>query len=63
MKFKTAAKSFLTRFAACERGQTAIEYALIMALIFLVIVSAMTTFAKNATEKMKMANEAIVNAG
>lgn len=58
-----ATKSFVRRFARCESGQTAIEYALIMALIFLVIVGAITTFAQNATDKMKMANEAIINAG
>lgn len=62
MKCKNVTTSFLRRFARCERGTTAIEYALIMALVFLVIVGAMTTFAKNATEKMKLAQDAIINA-
>ncbi len=34
----------LTRFLADERGATALEYGLIGALIFLAIVSAITTF-------------------
>ncbi len=42
---------FLTRFAADESGATAIEYGLIVALIFLVCVSAITSFS-NSTKTM-----------
>jgi pilus assembly protein Flp/PilA len=37
-------KRFLTRFRRAEDGATAIEYGLIIALIFLVILSALTAF-------------------
>jgi pilus assembly protein Flp/PilA len=37
-------RRFLRRLRADERGATAIEYGLIIALIFLVIVSALTAF-------------------
>ena len=37
-------KRFLTRFRRDENGATAIEYGLIIALIFLVILSALTAF-------------------
>ncbi|MDQ8029072.1 MAG: Flp family type IVb pilin [Brevundimonas sp.] len=37
-------KRLLTRFWRDERGATAIEYGLIIALIFLVILSALTAF-------------------
>ena len=37
-------KRFLNRFRRDERGATAIEYGLIIALIFLVILSALTAF-------------------
>ena len=37
-------KRFLTRFRRDERGATSIEYGLIIALIFLVILSALTAF-------------------
>ena len=37
-------RNFITRFAKDESGATAIEYGLICALIFLVIVAAVTVF-------------------
>jgi pilus assembly protein Flp/PilA len=46
-----------------ERGATAIEYGLIIALIFLVIVGAITNFATNATTVINKAAAAIVQAG
>lgn len=39
----------IRRFANDERGATAIEYALICGLIFLVIISAVTLFSTQAT--------------
>ena len=39
----------IRRFAKDERGATAIEYALICGLIFLVIISAVTLFSTQAT--------------
>ncbi|MFN3537502.1 MAG: Flp family type IVb pilin [Brevundimonas sp.] len=42
-------KRFLHRFGADTRGATAIEYGLIAALIFLVIIGAVTLFGENAT--------------
>jgi pilus assembly protein Flp/PilA len=41
--------SLFRRFLVDERGATAIEYGLIVALIFLVIVSAVTLFSDRAT--------------
>jgi pilus assembly protein Flp/PilA len=54
---------FLTRFAKDESGATAIEYGLIIATIFLVILAAVTLFANNATNKFNEATQAIVEAG
>lgn len=53
---------FLARFAKAEGGATAIEYALIVAGIFLVIVSSMTLFANNATDIVNTASSTIVAA-
>ena len=41
--------SLFRRFLVDERGATAIEYGLIVALIFLVIVTAVTLFSDRAT--------------
>lgn len=38
----------LKRFARDERGSTAIEYALIMAMIFLAMIGAVTAFGQQA---------------
>ncbi|MBL4617578.1 MAG: hypothetical protein JKY46_07755 [Robiginitomaculum sp.] len=56
-------KQTLLQFAKCDRGSTALEYGLIMALVFLVILAAVTQFANVATSKMDIANDAITNAG
>ena len=54
---------FLTRFAKNESGATAIEYGLIIATIFLVILASVQLFAQRATDKFNTATEAIVAAG
>ena len=54
---------FLTRFAKDESGATAIEYGLIIATIFLVILASVTLFADRATDKFNDATAAIVAAG
>ena len=38
----------MIRFWSCERGTTAVEYGLIVSLIFLAIVTAVNLFASNA---------------
>lgn len=55
-------KRFLYRFGADERGATVIEYGLIAALIFLVIIGAVTLFANNATGMFNRASTAIAEA-
>ena len=55
--------TLLRRFLTDERGATAIEYALIVAMIFLVIVSAVSLFASKATgtfDKVSTAVAAVV---
>jgi pilus assembly protein Flp/PilA len=42
-------RRFIDRFNRDERGATAIEYGLIIALIFLVILSALTAFGDTST--------------
>jgi pilus assembly protein Flp/PilA len=44
-----AARSRLKGFAANQAGATAVEYGLIVSLIFLVIVSSVTAFGNKAT--------------
>jgi len=46
-----------------ERGATAIEYGLIIALIFLVIVGGVTAFATKATTVINESSAALVKAG
>ena len=52
---------FLARFQADQSGATAIEYGLIISLIFLVIVSAVTAFGKHASGIFNTAMLAIAN--
>lgn len=52
----------LGSFVRDEDGATAIEYALIISLIFLVIVSAVTLFATNMTTMFGIINTAMVAA-
>jgi len=54
---------FTTRFLKDERGATAVEYGLIIATIFLVILASVQLFAKNATDKFIEATNAIIAAG
>jgi pilus assembly protein Flp/PilA len=53
---------FIHRLASDESGATAIEYGLIVALIFLVAVSAITSFANNTTAMYNTISAAIVSA-
>jgi pilus assembly protein Flp/PilA len=52
-------RRLIQRLARDERGATAIEYGLICALVFLVAVSGMTLFGKNATNVFITAATAI----
>lgn len=54
---------FMTRFAKDESGATAIEYGLIVATVFLVILASVTLFADRATSKFNDATDAIIAAG
>jgi pilus assembly protein Flp/PilA len=55
-------KRFLNRLASDERGATAIEYGLIAALVFLVILGAVTLFGDNATNVFISAANAVSGA-
>ena len=50
---------FVTRFMKDESGATAIEYGLIVALIAVVIISAVTTLGTNLNTSLSMAGSAI----
>lgn len=56
-------RRFITRFAARlardESGATAIEYGMIMGLMFLVVLSAFTAFADTSTGIFKMAMDSL----
>ena len=54
---------FARRFVRDESGATAIEYGLLLAMMFLTILAAVTLFANNSTKKFQDASDAIVNAG
>lgn len=53
--------AFWTRFSRDRRGATALEYGLICALVFLVALSAMSTFGTNATAMFNRVGAAIVD--
>jgi pilus assembly protein Flp/PilA len=55
-------RGLLYRFLADERGATAIEYGLIVGLIFVVLLSALTAFADNGTGVFNDAMNAISDA-
>ena len=57
-----AARSALKRFCADARGATAIEYALVVSMIFLVIITSVTAFGNKTTDKMKYISDAIAGA-
>jgi pilus assembly protein Flp/PilA len=50
---------FLTRFMRDERGATAIEYGLIVALISVVIITAVTNIGKNLNTQFNSINNKI----
>jgi len=50
---------FISRFAKDESGATAIEYGLIVALIAVVIISAVTTLGTNLNKSLSTAGSAI----
>ena len=52
-------RAFLSRFAGDETGATAIEYGLIVALIAVVIISAVTTLGTNLNTTLSTAGSAI----
>lgn len=54
---------FFNRFLNDESGATAIEYGLIVALIAVVIVTAVTTLGTNLTTKFEEAGDAVAAAG
>jgi len=51
--------NFVSRFANDESGATAIEYGLIVALIAVVIISAVTTLGTNLNVSLSKAGSAI----
>ncbi|MDP1736658.1 MAG: Flp family type IVb pilin [Caulobacter sp.] len=52
----------MSRFWRDESGATAIEYGLIASLVFLVIVTAVTTFGNKTTDIMQSVSDAIAAA-
>jgi pilus assembly protein Flp/PilA len=54
-----AARSLVGRFLVDQRGATAIEYGLIISLIFLVILTAVQNFGSNASNVIIRAANAI----
>ncbi|MDP1631766.1 MAG: Flp family type IVb pilin [Caulobacter sp.] len=52
----------MTRFLRDERGATAVEYGLICAGIFLVIVTSVTVFGNKTTDIMQAVSDAIAAA-
>ena len=59
---RLAVRFSLKRFWSDQSGATAIEYGLIASLIFLVIVTAVTTFGNKTTGIMEEVSTAIENA-
>ncbi|PHS23346.1 MAG: Flp family type IVb pilin [Robiginitomaculum sp.] len=54
--------TFIKRFYADERGATAIEYALILSLMFLVILASLTVFSDNIKAMFQAVSTAITKA-
>lgn len=54
---------FLTRFAKDESGATAVEYGILLASMFLVILAALTLLSNNFGIKFNDMSDAIVSAG
>jgi pilus assembly protein Flp/PilA len=57
-----AARSFVGAFLADRRGATAIEYGLICSLIFLVIITAVTSFGNNTASLINQIGVAVTGA-
>lgn len=57
-----ATRSCLRRFLRDECGATAIEYGLICAMVFLVIITSVTTFGNKTTNIMSRVSTAVSNA-
>jgi pilus assembly protein Flp/PilA len=57
-----AAGSALKRFCSNESGATAIEYGLIVSLIFLVILTAVTSFGNSTTGLLNQISTAVTSA-
>jgi len=53
---------FIKHFYADERGATAIEYALILSLMFLVILASLTVFSDNIKAMFQAVSAAITKA-
>ncbi len=62
MKMAPRFQMLIKRYMSCERGSSSLEYGLIMALVFLVILVAVTAFSEIGVSKMQTANEAITGA-
>lgn len=61
MRFFHPRRCLLTLFAGCERGATAIEYALIATLICVAIIGALTLFADNMGNMFNDISNAVGN--
>jgi pilus assembly protein Flp/PilA len=57
-----AARSALRRFVGSQRGATAVEYGLIVSLIFLVILGAVTVFGTKSTNMFNTISTAVSSA-
>jgi len=51
----------LVKFLACEDGPTAVEYAVMLALIIVVCIAAITTLGKNTNSTFKTIGNAIAS--
>jgi pilus assembly protein Flp/PilA len=56
---RLAARSVVAAFLADRRGATAIEYGLICSLIFLVIITAVTSFGNNTSSLINQISVAV----
>ncbi|MDQ7020002.1 MAG: Flp family type IVb pilin [Robiginitomaculum sp.] len=56
-------QTFIKRLYADQRGATAIEYALILSLMFLVILASLTVFSDNIKAMFQAVSAAITKAG
>jgi len=59
---RLAARSIVSRFGRDRRGTTAVEYGLIIALVFLVIVASVSAFGNKTTNLMNTLSNTIGHA-